>query len=470
MTYQRPTSAHHDTLHEDIQSRADAEADAAVIKMVNDTQAVIHFKMDGTIITANPNFLGAVEYPLEEVAGRHHSIFVDPDYGKSEEYRTFWADLQAGRSFTDQFPRVTKTGKKIWIQATYAPVKDENGTLTRVVKVATDITERVTAIEEIAQALFDLRDGKLTTRVAISSLPDMAKIATAYNEAVSHMSNLMRNGTAVSGEVHTIGEAITNASGELANRATHQASQIEQTAAAVEELTSSTQASVESARRVLTGANTTRDRTNESETVVQNAIAAMHKIKDSSDRIAQVISVIDDIAAQTNLLSLNAAIEAARAGAAGRGFAVVASEVRQLSQRSADSAREISELIAESQKHVTGGVDLVDKTGQELRRIFDDIGELTGNIEEIVTGVNEQNTALGDINSAVSNMETVTQENATLAEELSKDSGNLTQAATGLTKELQFFKLDQHAQAEVSPAMLQEYAAMMRNAGLAQPN
>ena len=470
MTYQRPTSPHHDTLHEDIQTPAEAEADAAVIKMVNDTQAVIHFKMDGTIITANPNFLGAVEYPLEEVAGRHHSIFVDPDYGKSEEYRTFWADLQAGRSFTDQFPRVTKTGKKIWIQATYAPVKDENGTLTRVVKVATDITERVTAIEEIAEALFDLRDGKLTTRVAISSLPDMAKIATAYNEAVSHMSNLMRNGTAVSGEVHSIGEAITNASGELASRATHQASQIEQTAAAVEELTSSTQASVESARRVLTGANTTRDRTNESETVVQNAIAAMHKIKDSSDRIAQVISVIDDIAAQTNLLSLNAAIEAARAGAAGRGFAVVASEVRQLSQRSADSAREISELIAESQKHVTGGVDLVDKTGQELRRIFDDIGELTGNIEEIVTGVNEQNIALGDINSAVSNMETVTQENATLAEELSKDSGNLTQAATGLTKELQFFKLDQHAQAEVSPAMLQEYAAMMRNAGLAQPN
>ncbi len=142
----------------------------------------------------------------------------------------------------------------------------------------------------------------------------------------------------------------------------------------------------------------------------------MHKIKESSDRIAQIISVIDGIAAQTNLLSLNAAIEAARAGAAGRGFSVVASEVRQLAQRSADSAREISTLI-------------------------EDIGQVAHEVDGIVAGVSEQSIALADINSAIFNMERATQKNATMAEELVKDSGTMTKAATGMAGELQFFKL-----------------------------
>ena len=118
--------------------------------MVNDTQAIIHFEIDGTIITANHNFLFTLGYRLDEVVGKHHALFVDPNYARSAAYAKFWDDRKSGKIFTDQFPRHTKTGQTIWIQATYAPVKDENGNLTRVVKVATDITERVTAIEEIA--------------------------------------------------------------------------------------------------------------------------------------------------------------------------------------------------------------------------------------------------------------------------------------------------------------------------------
>jgi methyl-accepting chemotaxis protein len=296
-----------------------------------------------------------------------------------------------------------------------------------------------------------LREGNLTTRVTLSQLPDLAKVAVAYNEAATQLGNLMLNATNVSREVKEVGHAINSAADALANRATEQAAQIEQTAAAVEELTTSTKANVDTARRVLSGANSTRDRTRESEAVVANAVAAMHKIKESSDRIAQIISVIDGIAAQTNLLSLNAAIEAACASAAGRGFSVVASEVRQLAQRSADSAREISTLIEESRRHVTGGVNLVDKTGSKLRRIFEDIGQVAHEVDGIVAGVSEQSIALADINSAIFNMERATQENATMAEELVKDSGTMTKAATGLTGELQFFQLGGRHRAITTP-------------------
>ncbi|WP_340296437.1 MULTISPECIES: methyl-accepting chemotaxis protein [unclassified Roseobacter] len=439
MTLQRATPHKHDIDGEG--ARLSAIADHALLSMVNDTQAVIHFKIDGTIITANHNFLSTLGYWLDEVVGKHHSLFVDPDYGRCTAYAKFWDDLKGGKIFTDQFPRRTNTGQTIWIQATYAPVKDKNGNLTRVIKVVTDITERVTAVEEIAEALFALREGDSTTRVTLSQLPDLAKVAVAYNEAATQLGNLMRNATNVSREVKEVGHTINSAADALANRATEQAAQIKQTAAAVEELTTSTKANVDTARRVLSGANSTRDRTRESEAVVANAVAAMHKIKESSDRIAQIISVIDGIAAQTNLLSLNAAIEAARAGAAGRGFSVVASEVRQLAQRSADSAREISTLIEESRRHVTGGVDLVDKTGSELRRIFEDTGQVAHEVDGIVAGVSEHSIALADINSAIFNMERATQENATMAEELVKDSGTMTKAATGLTGELQFFQL-----------------------------
>jgi methyl-accepting chemotaxis protein len=148
MTLQRATPHQNDVDGEE--ARLSAIADQALLSMVNDTQAIIHFEIDGTIITANHNFLSTLGYRLDEVVGKHHALFVDPDYARSAAYAKFWDDLKSGKIFTDQFPRHTKTGQTIWIQATYAPVKDENGNLTRVVKVATDITERVTAIEEIA--------------------------------------------------------------------------------------------------------------------------------------------------------------------------------------------------------------------------------------------------------------------------------------------------------------------------------
>lgn len=108
---------------------------------VSDAYAVIEFDTDGTIRTANTNFCSALGYSLNEIVGKHHSLFVDPEYAKSQEYKNFWRDIANGNSFTQEFPRLTKDGSEIWIQATYAPIRNHDGKVTGAVKVASDITE-----------------------------------------------------------------------------------------------------------------------------------------------------------------------------------------------------------------------------------------------------------------------------------------------------------------------------------------
>jgi len=112
------------------------------VEAINETQAVIEFNMDGSIIRANDNFLDLVGYTLAEIEGQHHSIFVEPEYKNSVEYRQFWEALNRGETQTDEFKRIGKSGKEVWIQANYTPIKDQDGELFKVVKYATDITER----------------------------------------------------------------------------------------------------------------------------------------------------------------------------------------------------------------------------------------------------------------------------------------------------------------------------------------
>ncbi|MBR9766674.1 MAG: PAS domain S-box protein, partial [Rhodobacteraceae bacterium] len=166
-----------------------SDSESAVLKIVEDTQAVIHFDPNGIILEANGNFLAALEYSAQEVVGKHHSIFVSPEFAASAEYRGHWDRLRGGEALTDQFPRITRSGRKIWIQATYAPVRDARGQVIRVTKIATDVTRRRGAIERLSQGLESLSHGNLTDRVPKTGIRDLDELSDAFNRSLETFSS-----------------------------------------------------------------------------------------------------------------------------------------------------------------------------------------------------------------------------------------------------------------------------------------
>lgn len=427
-----------------------SDADAALLAMVDQTQAVIHFTPDGIVLHANGNFLAALDHRAEGVIGKHHKMFVDPDYAASADYARFWQRLRDGQSFTDQFPRLTRTGRRIWIQATYAPVRDAAGRVVRVVKVATDVTARREAVEDLAHGLERLRDGDLTHRLKVSDLPDLAILGQSFNQMVDGWATLIGRVTTVTRSVQGISTGIRGASENLSDRTTSQASALGQTAAAVGQLTDTVRNAATEAGHADGIARNTRPLTKGSGALMRDAIEAMSLIQHSSGRISKIVSAIDAIAVQTNLLALNAAIEAARAGSAGRGFAVVAQEVRQLAQRSSEAAREINDLIAESARHVASGVDLVNRAGRDLTTVFEGVGTLSDTVARIATGITAQAATLAQINDALTQLDRLTQENAEMAVESTNAARLLSSASETLTVEVAHFRIDTPADASRS--------------------
>ena len=419
----------------------ESEMAIALAGMVDRTQATIRFTPDGTIVTANENFLTAMGYRLEEIVGKHHSLFVDTTYANSQEYQDFWADLRAGKVFTDQFPRRSKSGEVVWIQATYAPVADADGKVKQVIKIAADVTRRRRALEEIAKGLDALSNGDLTRRVKPSDIADIKILGETFNRSVSQLEQTLRNVAQVSQAVGGTAAEISQASHDMSQRTETQAGTLEETAAAMEELTATVRAAAEGARAVEESVRAAQSTAKKSEEVVDRGIDAMSKIEKSSSQISKIISVIDDIAFQTNLLALNAGVEAARAGDAGRGFAVVASEVRGLAQRCASAAGEIKGLIGESSQHVASGVSQVGKTRDELKAIIEIVDSISQHIAAIAKGAQEQSTSLGEINSSVTHLEQVTQRNAAMVEETTAATQTLSNDANQLMHEIASFRI-----------------------------
>jgi methyl-accepting chemotaxis protein len=414
--------------------------DAGKMSAISRAQAVISFTPKGEIITANENFLNALGYTLAEVQGKHHSMFCNASYARSDEYRLFWSDLNSGKFNADEFLRIGKGGKEVWIQASYNPIFDENGKVIQVVKFATDVTGRVHAVEVLGNALKELAAGDLEQRISEPFPANLAKLKEDFNGSVAQLEEAMQSIGNNAAAIASGAAEIRQAADDLAKRTEQQAASVEETAAALEEITTTVSDSSRRADEAGSLVAKTRENAERSGDVVRQAISAMGAIETSSKEISNIIGVIDDIAFQTNLLALNAGVEAARAGDAGKGFAVVAQEVRELAQRSANAAKEIKTLITTSGDQVKQGVSLVGRTGTALEEIVTQVQDINRNVIAIVESSREQSIGLKEINTAVNTMDQGTQQNAAMVEESNAASHSLASEAEALSNLLAQFK------------------------------
>ncbi len=419
-----------------------AAEDAGKIDALSRAQAIIEFSPEGEVLTANDNFLAALGYSLSEVQGRHHSMFCEPAYIQSPQYKQFWDKLAGGNFVADEFMRLGKGGRKVFIQASYNPIFDLNGKVFKVVKFATDVTGRVENVEKLAQCLTDLAEGDLAQSIDKPFIPSLDRLRTDFNAASEKLKRAMTLVSENAGAISSGSNEIRSAADDLARRTEQQAASIEETAAALEEITTAVNDSsrrADAAGKIVARA---RDHAEHSGQVVRDAISAMDQIEKSSREISSIIGVIDEIAFQTNLLALNAGVEAARAGEAGKGFAVVAQEVRELAQRSATAAKEIKSLINASGAQVENGVSLVTKAGSALQEIAEQVRDINGNVVAIVDAAREQSTALAEINQAVNTVDQGTQQNAAMVEEQTAASHSLAREAAALFELLGQFKFE----------------------------
>jgi methyl-accepting chemotaxis protein len=397
----------------------------ARIAALSKAQGIIEFNLDGTIIAANPNFLQTLGYSLDEIRGKHHSLFVTPAHRDSPEYRAFWDKLRRGEYDAAQYLRIGKGGKEVWIQASYNPVLDPSGKPVKVIKFATDVTAQVlqaqqlqNAVQETQQVVRAAIDGNLVARIPTEGKSgEIEVLCRGVNSLLDATMALITSIKSATLQVQSGAEEIARGNANLSQRTEQQASSLEETAASMEQMTSSVRQTSDNAGQANQLATAARQLAERGGEIVGAAVSAMGQINTSSRQIADIIGVIDEIAFQTNLLALNAAVEAARAGEQGRGFAVVASEVRNLAGRSASAAREIKTLIQDSVKKVEEGGRLVDESGKALEEIVNSVKKVTDVVAEIAAASREQSSGIDQVGKAVMQMDQVTQQNAALVEE-----------------------------------------------------
>ncbi|HLD95078.1 MAG TPA: methyl-accepting chemotaxis protein [Alphaproteobacteria bacterium] len=296
---------------------------------------------------------------------------------------------------------------------------------------------------DVDNVMQNFSQGDLAKRLEGSYQGEYLKLKTNINKTGEILSETLKKIQNASEEISSASQEVANGSQDLALRTQQQASNLEETAASMEELSSTVRQNSENSQQANHLAGQSKDVAQKGGEVVQHVVEAMRQIEDSSHKISEIITVIDEIAFQTNLLALNAAVEAARAGEAGKGFAVVADEVRSLAQRSANASKQIKTLITDSNVHVKEGVKLVDTTGQTLHEIVDSAQNVANIIADIASASSEQSSGLEQVNVAVSQMDEMTQRNAALVQQSNSSSSVLKQQAETLLSLTSFFKLSE---------------------------
>jgi methyl-accepting chemotaxis protein len=295
----------------------------SLIKGIDRSMAIIELNPEGFILNANDNFLNITKYKLNEIKGKHHSLFCNKDYTKSEEYSIFWKKLNEGEFFSGRFSRLDKNGKEIWLNATYNPIYDYNGKIYKIVKFATDITERIIKQKEESKA------ANLAYEISLKTDLDS------------------KNGFDI----------------------------IEKTINVVESISKD----------------------------IESTSKEMIEINDQSEKISKIVEIIKTVADQTNLLALNAAIEAARAGEQGRGFAVVAEEVRKLAERTSKATIEIVDVVKNNNELSKKALLNMEKSKEKVSECVELSKKAGNSMNEIRIGANKVVDSIIKFNEKINN-------------------------------------------------------------------
>ncbi|WP_456626419.1 methyl-accepting chemotaxis protein [Bradyrhizobium sp. URHC0002] len=413
--------------------------DAGQIAAISRAQAVIAFEMNGTILTANENFLQAMGYTLAEIQGKHHSMFVEQATRDSAAYREFWARLNRGENQSAEYKRIGKGGKEVWILASYNPVLDEKGKPFRVVKFATDVTKEKLATADLAgqiasisksQAVIEFNmDGTIiganqnflkTVGYALDEIrgrhhsmfvDPSERDGTAYREfwaalnrgeyQAAEYKRIGKNGKEVwiqasynpildlNGKPFKVVKYATDTTAQVLVRMGNERvrGMMESVAAGAEELNASVREISEAMTKSRETASTAVGR-------VEAADAQAKRLNEAAQAMSGIVELIGSITGQINLLALNATIESARAGEAGRGFAVVASEVKNL----ATQAKQATDKIGQEISNLNG-------ISGDVVSALDSIKQAIQGVSEYVTAtaaaVEEQSTVTGEMSSSM---------------------------------------------------------------------
>ena len=421
------------------QFRKAAIDESSLIAAIDKSQAVIEFAMDGTIITANDNFLKTLGYTLEEIRGKHHSMFVEPAFRNSAAYREFWAMLSRGEYQASEYKRVGKGGREVWIQGSYNPILDKSGKPFKVVKFATDITERKTKSMEDAgqiaainraQAVISFNlDGTIITanenflKVMGYSLAEIQGkhhsmfVEPAFRDSAAYRDfwATLNRGEYQAAEYKRIGKGgreiwiqasynpILDLNGKpfkVVKYATDTTAQVlvrignERVRSMMESVASGAEELNSSVREISAAMTKSRETATMAVDRVEAADTQAQRLNDAAQSMSGIVELIGNITGQINLLALNATIESARAGEAGRGFAVVASEVKNLASQAKQATDKIGQEI-DSLNNISGDVvGALESIKQAIQNVSEYVTSTTAAVEEQSVVTNEMSSSM----------------------------------------------------------------------------